>query len=327
MLRELIEGAKTNPIWFGSIGAITAVQGWLGWEFWGSITNAPPEQAALRAVGVALVGGEVVALDMGSRAGVNGEHIRANALRAMWLALATVNLAVDVNALSRVLSHNDGDRAVVTGQGQEREAKIAALDVRIGDAAKPFGHPLLPSASYDERIASKGREIAATPESHLTVRRRLEDERGGLQAERAAALAMEGLITERDNLKVTAASTAPVVEAAEFAPLAKALTGLAHTVHAVKPTEEITPAQAREGVAISASVVMKLMLTFGIWAGLERRRRPAPERSQEPEIIEGRVLPPARPVQVLLPAPEKPLAPPKRRAQRAQHFRAPQRRR
>lgn len=81
MLAELTEGAKRNPIWFGAVATITGVQGFFAWEFWGAISADPAHQLALRALGVSFVAGEVVALDMASRADLNQEHKRATRTR------------------------------------------------------------------------------------------------------------------------------------------------------------------------------------------------------------------------------------------------------
>lgn len=302
MISELIEGARRNPIWFGSIGAITLVQGWLGWAFWGAFTEAPVEQAGLRAVGLAFVGGEVVALDMASRAALRDEKARAHTLRAMWVSLAVLNLAVDVNALSRVLQTVEHSRAEDMAAYQAREARIQELRGLIDAADDPFpdGRLLTPEA-YDAALASKDREIALAQLAPLWRQRRLERERGDIEVAWRMALQVAAWRTELDQMTTTPADAAPPPRtgALEFAPLAGALTaasqGVERAFGAEHPSSTITPEQVRGAVAIVASIAMKVMLTLGVWAGLERRRptETTPlQQSHEPSVAHTRPPPP-----------------------------------
>lgn len=280
MISELVEGAKRNPIWFGSIGTVTLVQGWLGWEFWGAFTEAPVEQAGLRAVGLAFVGGEVVALHMAGSAALNKEKARANTLRAMWLSLAMLNLAVDVNALSRVLQTVEATRAEDMAAFQAREARAAELRSLIDAADDPFPDGILLTVeAYDAALASKDREIGLARTAPLWRQRRLERERGDIEVARQMAAQVAAWRSELDGLNPSpdVSPPPPRTGALEFAPLANALTAGAHTVEralgARAPRTQISPEQVRGGVAIAASIVMKIMLTLGVWAGLERRRQ------------------------------------------------------
>jgi hypothetical protein len=298
MLQELIEGAKRNPIWFGSIGAVTVVQGWLGWEFWGALSDAPAEQAGLRAIGLSFVGAEVVALDMARRASVHNEMTRANTLRAMWAALALLNLAVDVNALSRVLQTSEATRADEAAVLQAKKARVAELRTLIDQADDPFPDGrLLPVESYDAALRSKDREIELAAKAALWRQRGLERERGELETGREAARQVAVWRTELDGLTEIASSVSPPPRtgAIEFAPLAQALTGVAQGAERLagqRPNTVISAEHVRAGTAVAASIAMKILLTFGIWAGLGRTRPPIAspgKKSGEP----GREIQPA----------------------------------
>lgn len=278
MFRELVEGAKRNPIWFGSIGAITVVQGWLGWEFWGAFTEAPAEQIGLRAVGLAFVGGEVVALDMASRAALQSEQTRANTLRAMWLSLAVLNLGIDVNALSRVLQTVELTRADDVAAYEAGEARARELRSLIDEADDPLpGGRLLPVNAYDAALRSKQREIELAIRAPMWRQRQLEREKGALETAREVARQVDGWRMELTALTATpeTAEARPQEGALEFAPLAAALTQTTHAFERAlgdqQPRSAVTPEQVRNGIAVAASIAMKIMLTFGIWAGLDRR--------------------------------------------------------
>jgi hypothetical protein len=289
MLSELVHGAKRNPIWFGSIGAITVVQGWLGWEFWGAFTDAPAEQIGLRAVGLAFVGGEVVALDMASRAALQSEQTRANTLRAMWLSLAVLNLGIDVNALSRVLQTVELTRADDMAAYEARETRARDLRILIDEADDPLpGGRLLPIDAYDAALQSKQREIELAVRAPMWRQRQLERERGALETGREVARQVAGWRTELTTLTATpeTAEARPQAGAVEFAPLAAALTQTTHAVERAfgnqRARSEITPEQVRNGIALAASIAMKIMLTFGVWAGLERGAIGSPAPSDAP---------------------------------------------
>jgi hypothetical protein len=278
MLDELKEGARRNPIWFGSIGAITAVQAWLGWEFWGALTDEPAEQFGLRMVGMAFVAGEVVALDMASRAALQREPVKANTLRAMWVSLALINLAVDVNALSRVLAAKDVARETEIAAYDARLAQRDALKDRIAKAEAPYAGKLLPVSGYAAALVSKDAEIALAAKAPAWRQRALERERGEIETRKAVALEIAQLQTQLDAMeKARGEGPKPTADAAEFAPLAKTLTGAAQSMERMTgskdPQAQVTSEDVRAGVAVAAAIVMKIMLTAGVWVGLDRQRQ------------------------------------------------------
>lgn len=281
MLNEIWKGIKTNPIWFGSIGAITGVQGWFAWEFWGAVSPDPLHQVGLRTMGLGFVGAEVVALDMASRRAIARDYTAANTLRALWLGLALTNFTADVNALSRVLQSGEAERAEDIAAYEARERDMAALRRQIDEADDdlPEGR-LLSVAAYDQLIASKQREAEISRQSPRWIQRRIEEERGALEAARAVAVQVETWQAELRDLEHTpeAERGAPARGAVEFAPLAEVLTGATRAVTAPfgGGDETITPEQVRTGVAVAATIMMKLLLTFGVFVGLERSRLPAP---------------------------------------------------
>lgn len=293
MFRELVEGARRNPIWFGSIGALSAVQGWLSWEFWGAFTEAPAEQAGLRAAGLAFVSAEVVALDMGSRAALQGEQTRANTLRAMWLSFALLNLGVDINALSRVLQTVEvarADEAAAIGAGAERARELRTL---IDEADDPFPQGrLLTVEAYDVALRSKDREIELAERAPRWRQRQLERERGALETARASAAQVATWRTELTALVATpeAAEAPPPSGAAEFEPLARVLSTLTGA--------RVGGEDVRTTLSIAAVIAMKIMLTLGIWAGLDRRGPTQPKANADAAV------PAPRPV-LALPAPRR----------------------
>jgi hypothetical protein len=288
MLNEIWKGIKTNPIWFGSIGAITGVQGWFAWEFWGAVSADPMHQFGLRTMGLGFVGAEVVALDMASRRAIARDYTAANTLRALWLGLALTNFAADVNALSRVLQAGEVERAQDIAAYEARQREMAALRQQI-DAADddlPDGR-LLSVAAYDSLIASKAREAEISQHSPRWIQRRIEEERGALEAARQVALQVAAWETQLRDMEHAPETTraAPEAGAIEFAPLASVLTGVARSATAPFGGAEttITPEQVRSGVAVAATIMMKLLLTFGVFVGLERSRHPYPERPSTPQ--------------------------------------------
>lgn len=293
MLKELIQGARRNPIWFSSIAAITAVQGWLGWEFWGAVTDRPAEQAALRAIGLAFVGSEVVALDMASRAALQDEKARAATLRAIWVSLALLNFAVDVNALSRVLRTQEETRLGQVAAYEALQTESRRLEARIGSAEAGFDDTLLPIAAYDQAIASKKQEIALAARAAGWRKRQLERERGELETARAVAVQVAEWRRELATIEAQSLKSRPIGEGAgAFKPLGDALSG---AMQAAGVEHAVTPEEARDGIVVAAALAMKILLTLGVWAGLERVARPAevPTRARPRE---GQVVPfPKRP--------------------------------
>jgi hypothetical protein len=281
MIQEFREGLKNNPVWFSAIGAVTVVQGWFAWEFWGAVTADPLHQAALRTMGLGFVAAEVVALDMASRRAIKGDKVAANTLRAMWVGLALTNFAADVNALSRVLESNEAPRAALVAQHHERQVRAQELDGLIAAAREPDGDALLTIAAYDGLIESKAREAEMSTLSPRWVQRRIEGERGELVAAREIARQVDTWRSERATLRTQGADSPPTTPhgALEFEPLAHALTASVHAVErslgSPNPQTEITGESVRNGMAIAAALLMKALLTFGLFVGLERARQPA----------------------------------------------------
>jgi hypothetical protein len=280
MIQEFREGLNNNPVWFSAIGAVTVVQGWFAWEFWGAVTGDPLHQAALRTMGLGFVAAEVVALDMASRRAIKGDKVAANTLRAMWVGLALTNFAADVNALSRVLESNEAPRAALVAQHQERQARAHELDGLIAAAREPDGDPLLTIPAYDGLLQSKAREAELSTRSPRWVQRRIESERGEIVAAREIARQVETWRNERATLRTQGVDAPPTTPsgALEFEPLAQALTASVHAVERSfgnsNPQTDITGESVRNGMAIAAALLMKALLTFGLFVGLERTRQP-----------------------------------------------------
>jgi len=114
---------------------------------------------------------------------------------------------------------------------------------------------------------------------------------------------------ERAKLRTLGADTAPAPPrgALEFEPLAHALTTGARTVERAlgtqEPQTEITGEGVRNGIAIAAALLMKTLLTFGQFVGLERARQPAPRSTtsarEEREPTHVAPPPPLRPMPAL----------------------------
>ncbi|MBN8605724.1 MAG: hypothetical protein J0L81_02295 [Caulobacterales bacterium] len=279
MLAELTEGAKRNPIWFGAVATITGVQGFFAWEFWGAISADPAHQLALRALGVSFVAGEVVALDMASRADLNQEHKRATGLRALWCVLALSTFTADINALSGVLREGDAPRIQAAAAFDANQARITDLETRIDRADDPFDNELLSVTAYDAAINGKEGELATARASRARMWRILELQRQltELQTARAAAVEVATWQTELEQERRAPATHAPRPEtgAVEFAPFADMLTSAGRKVQEVTgqpQTASVQPEDVRAGMAWVATIAMKLMLTFGVWVGLQRGR-------------------------------------------------------
>jgi hypothetical protein len=310
MIQEFREGLKNNPVWFSAIGAVTLVQGWFAWEFWGAVTDDALHQAALRTMGLGFVAAEVVALDMASRRALKSDKVAANTLRAMWVGLALTNFAADVNALSRVLESNEAPRAAIAAQQDARAMRIRELDELIAGAREPDGDPLLTVNAYTPLLESKDREVALSTRSPRWVQRRLEEERGQLAAAQETARQVEGWRAERARLRAAEAEAAPQAQtgALEFEPLARSLTGAVQGLERgfgdVTRETQITGEDVRNGMAVAASLLMKALLTFGLFVGLERARQPAAApkpAAQEPPPTHRQGPPVERP----LPAPQR----------------------
>lgn len=279
MLAELTEGAKRNPIWFGAVATITGVQGFFAWEFWGAISADPAHQLALRALGVSFVAGEVVALDMASRADLNQEHKRATGLRALWCVLALSTFTADINALSGVLREGDAPRIEAAAAFDANQAHITDLETRIDRADDPFDNELLSVSAYDAALNGKEDELATARASRARMWRILELQRQltELQTARAAAVEIATWQSELEQVRQAPATHAPRPEtgAVEFAPFADMLTSAGRKVQEVTgqaQTASVRPEDVRAGMAWVATIAMKLMLTFGVWVGLQRGR-------------------------------------------------------
>lgn len=286
MLAELTEGAKRNPIWFGAVATITGVQGFFAWEFWGAISADPAHQLALRALGVSFVAGEVVALDMASRADLTEEHKRATGLRALWCVLALSTFTADINALSGVLREGDAPRIEAAAAFDANQARITDLETRIDRADDPFDNELLSVSAYDAALEGKEAELATARASRARMWRILELQRQltELQTARAAAVEVAAWQTELQQERQAPATHAPRPEtgAVEFAPFADMLTSAGRKVQEITgqpETASVKPEDVRAGMAWVATVAMKLMLTFGVWVGLQRGRG-----SQSPSV-------------------------------------------
>lgn len=334
MLAELKEGAKRNPIWFGAVATITGVQGFFAWEFWGAISADPAHQLALRALGVSFVAGEVVALDMASRADLNQEHKRATGLRALWCVLALSTFTADINALSGVLREGDAPRIEAAAAFDANQARITDLETRIDRADDPFDNELLSVSAYDAAINGKEGELATARASRARMWRILELQRQltELQTARAAAVEVAAWQTELEQERQAPATHAPRPEtgAVEFAPFADMLTSAGRKVQEATgqpQTASVQPEEVRAGMAWVATIAMKLMLTFGVWVGLQRGRGSQSPSVRDPEqgeapASEDRTGPTAPPSQ-----PSAPRPPAKRTgttttfSRRKQHFR------
>jgi hypothetical protein len=279
MLADLQDGAKRNPIWFGAVAAATGVQAFFAWEFWASVSPDPTHQAALRILGLSFVAGEVVALDMASRADFANEKTRANTLRGLWAALALTTFTADINALSNVLRESDRPRLEAAARFDANLARITGLEQAIDRADDAFAHPLMSVPAYDAAIAGKERELHTARAENARIWRilALERERTGLQAERAAAQEISRLQAEL-NAARSAPEThqaRPAADAEEFAPLAATATEIARQAQRAvgqTPNAAVSGAEVRDAMAWVATIAMKLMLTFGIWVGLQRGR-------------------------------------------------------
>lgn len=290
MLAELTEGAKRNPIWFGAVATITGVQGFFAWEFWGAISADPAHQLALRALGVSFVAGEVVALDMASRADLNQEHKRATGLRALWCVLALSTFTADINALSGVLREGDAPRIQAAAAFDANQARITDLEARIDRADDPFDNELLSVSAYDAAINGKEDELATARASRARMWRILELQRQltELQTARAAAVEVAAWQMELERERQAPATHAPRPETAavEFAPFADMLTSAGRKVQQATgqpQTASVQPEEVRAGMAWVATIAMKLMLTFGVWVGLQRGRGSQSPSVRDPE--------------------------------------------
>jgi hypothetical protein len=313
MLAELVEGAKRNPIWFGAVATITGVQGFFAWEFWGAASADPNHQLALRALGLGFVAGEVVALDMASRADLTQEHKRAHALRALWCVLALSTSTADINALSGVLREGDAGRDAVAAAYDARQARIAELEDQIDEADDPFDNELLSVAAYDAAIEGKRSEIATARAGRARMWRVLDLERQltDLQTARAAAAEVDAWQADLTALRQSPLTheERPATGAVEFAPFAEMLQGMVRQGQRVvgqAPTAEVRGEDVRAGMVWIATVAMKLMLTFGVWVGLQRGRgtapapapaidKPEPQSSAPQQRINTAAAPPQRP--------------------------------
>jgi hypothetical protein len=102
-----------------------------------------------------------------------------------------------------------------------------------------------------------------------------------LSAERVAAAEIAGYRAELAAARETPATHAPrpVTGAVEFAPIAAMLTDALQQGQRVigrEPDAAITPEAVRGGMVWVATIAMKLMLTFGVWVGLQRGRGTGP---------------------------------------------------
>ncbi|KAF0183368.1 MAG: hypothetical protein FD160_987 [Caulobacteraceae bacterium] len=290
MLAELKEGAKRNPIWFGAVATITGVQGFFAWEFWGAVSPDPMHQAALRALGLGFVAGEVVALDMASRADLADENKRANTLRALWMVLAVTTFTADINALSGVLRDGDGARAEAAAAYDAQQARLEDLERRIEAADDPYDERLLSVAAYDASMTGKRREIATARRdgARSSQLRRLEAELTNLQAARATAVETAGWEAERERLRAMPALHAPrpATGPQEFQPFAEMMTTTLRSAERMvgrAPNADVSAEDVRSSMAWVATIAMKLMLTFGVWGGLSRGRTP---NARQPVILE-----------------------------------------
>lgn len=289
MLDELKQAARANPIWFGSVASITGVQAFFAWEFWGAVSQDPTHQLALRTLGLGFVAGEVVALDMASRADLASEATRASTLRALWVVLAMTTFTADINALSRVLREGDDVRAEAAATYDARQARLARIEARIEAADDPFDDELLSASAYAAAIAGKEREIAAARHDGApgSQRRRLEHELTVLQSAQATALEVASLEAERAAMLEDPAThrDRPPVGPEEFAPLAAMATDAingARGLFGVPERVEVSAEDVRAGMSWVATIAMKLMLTFGVWSGLQRSRRaPSAEETED----------------------------------------------
>lgn len=287
MLAELKEGAKRNPIWFGAVATITGVQGFFAWEFWGAVSPDPMHQAALRALGLGFVAGEVVALDMASRADLGSEQKRANTLRALWMVLAVTTFTADINALSGVLRDGDGARTAAAAAYDAQQSRLEDLELRIESADDPYDERLLSVAAYDASIAGKRREIATARRdgARSSQLRRLEAELTAYQTARATAVEVAAWEAERERLRATPTLHAPrpATGPTEFQPFAEMMTATLQSAERAMgraPRAEVSSEDVRSTMAWVATVAMKLMLTFGVWGGLARgRETSAPQQS------------------------------------------------
>jgi hypothetical protein len=311
MLAELADGAKRNPIWFGAVATITGVQSFFAWEFWGAISQEPAHALALRALGLGFVAGEVVALDMASRADLNDERRRAGGLRALWCVLALSTFTADINALSSVLREGDSDRLEAAAAFDANQARISDLETRIDRADDPFDNELLGVAAYDAAIDGKESELATARAARARMWRILDLQRQltDLQTARAAALDVATWQSELERLREAPETHAPRPDtgAVEFAPFADMLTGLARSAQRLTGHEEtatVEPEGVRAGMAWVATIAMKLMLTFGVWVGLQRGRGSHPRQTdemhqdapggKEPPTVSPQAAPPSR---------------------------------
>ncbi len=289
MLDELKEGAKRNPIWFGAVATITGVQGFFAWEFWGAVSTDPVHQLALRALGLGFVAGEVVALDMASRADLANEHRRATTLRSLWVVLALTTFTADINALSRVLQDDDHERALAAAAYDARQARLVDLEERIEAADDPYDEELLSVSAYDAAITGKRREISTARRdgARSSQLRRLEAELTELQTAHATAADVAGWEAERERLRRLPDMHAPrpATGPEEFRPFAEMATGAAQGAQRLlgqEPSAEVSAEDVRASMAWVATIAMKLMLTFGVWGGLARGRASHEGRGEPP---------------------------------------------
>lgn len=273
--RDFGEGALEAAKWvgrewpafvhFGALAVLAGAQGWLAWEFWGDFTTDPAKQASLRAVGLGLVGMEIVGLQMASRAAGRGEEGKARTWRGAWAAFALLNLSVDVSALSKLLQEGGQAQAEALAQYQAREAERRDLQTKIDRADDPFGASWLGSiAAYDTAIEAKEAEIDARPHAGERWHGARARELGELQTARAVAVQIAAWEAERDALVDGADTVAPPPDAgAEFQSLEFAIDKI--------PGVDVTPEQIRNGLALGLALSLKLALTLAAWVGMAAR--------------------------------------------------------
>ncbi|MFZ4602985.1 MAG: hypothetical protein ACOYM8_11055 [Caulobacterales bacterium] len=261
------------------MATITGVQAFFAWEFWGAVSDDPVHQLALRALGLGFVAGEVVALDMASRADLAEERKRATTLRTLWAVLAVSTFTADISALSRVLQDGDAARNAAIAAYEARQSQVTELARKIDQADDPYDNRLRSVVAYEAAINGKQREIGSARQDGApgSQRRRLEAELTDLQAARAAAAEVAAWQSQRDALLADPASHAakPQAGPVEFQPFAALATRFAQSIEQATgrpPTTEVTGEDVRTAMAWIATIAMKLMLTFGVWVGLQRTR-------------------------------------------------------
>lgn len=249
-------------IHFGALAALAAAQGWLAWEFWGDFTSDPNQQSTLRAVGLGLVGMEVVGLQMASRAASRGEDGKARTWRGAWAAFALLNLSIDVSAISKLLQEGGQAQAEALAEYEARDVERRGLQERIDRADDPFSESWLGSiAAYDTAIDAKQAEIASRPHAGERWHGARLRELGELQTARAVAVQIAAWETRRDALELEGeGAAAPPQAGAEFQSLEFALDKI--------PGVDVTPEQIRNSLALGLALSMKLALTLAAWVGM-----------------------------------------------------------